>query len=57
MRPSAAELLSVMSMYNYDIPEYLLRTVVSVTGSGIRPTSVLDIIESESDASSNAPDD
>ncbi|GAB7336639.1 hypothetical protein MBLNU13_g10326t2 [Cladosporium sp. NU13] len=56
-RPSAADLLSVMSMYNYQgIPEYLLRTGVSATRAGTRPASGPNIVEHDSDVSSSASD-
>jgi tetratricopeptide (TPR) repeat protein len=58
IRPSAANLLSLMSMYNYQgIPEYLLRTQVSVTKPGARPASGPDVVERDSDASSSVSDD
>jgi tetratricopeptide (TPR) repeat protein len=57
-RPSAANLLSLMSMYNYQgIPEYLLRTQVSVAKPGARPASGPDVVERDSDASSSVSDD
>jgi tetratricopeptide (TPR) repeat protein len=57
-RPSAVDLLSLMSMYNYQgIPEYLLKA----RGSGVRPgarlTSSFDSAERDSGASSSASDD
>jgi tetratricopeptide (TPR) repeat protein len=57
-RPSAADLLSVMSMYNYQgIPEYLLHTGVSAIRAGTRPASGPDIVEHDSNVSSRASDD
>jgi tetratricopeptide (TPR) repeat protein len=57
-RPSAADLLSVMSMYNYQgIPEYLLRTGVSATRAGTRPASGPNIVERDGYMSSSGSDD
>jgi tetratricopeptide (TPR) repeat protein len=57
-RPSAADLLSLMSMYNYQgIPEYLLKARGSDARPGARLTSNLDGAECDSSASSDASDD
>lgn len=57
-RPSAADLLSLMCMYNYQgIPEYLLRTRGSDIRHSIRLASGPDGLEHGSDASSSASDD
>jgi tetratricopeptide (TPR) repeat protein len=56
-RPSAADLLSVMSMYNYQgIPEYLLRTGLSAERAGTRSASGPDVVEHDGDMSSTASD-
>ncbi|KAI7287853.1 hypothetical protein KC343_g110 [Hortaea werneckii] len=57
-RPSAADLLSLMSMYNYQgIPEYLVRT----KGSGTKPSARTPLgpndARSDIDASPSASDD
>jgi tetratricopeptide (TPR) repeat protein len=57
-RPSAADLLSLMSMYNYQgIPEYLLKARGSDVRPGARFTSNLDGAECDDSASSNTSDD
>jgi len=57
-RPSAADLLSVMSMYDHQgIPEYLLRTGASATRAGTRSTSGPGIVEHDSNANPSASDD
>jgi hypothetical protein len=57
-RSSAADLLSVMSVYHYQgIPEYLLRTGSSAIRAGARFASVPYIVERDSDVSSSGPDD
>jgi hypothetical protein len=57
-RPSAADLLSLMSMYNYQgIPEYLLKARGSGVRPGARATSNFDGAERDSGASSSASDD
>jgi tetratricopeptide (TPR) repeat protein len=57
-RPSAADLLSLMSMYNYQgIPEYLLKVRRSGVRPGARATSNFDGAERDSGASSSASDD
>jgi tetratricopeptide (TPR) repeat protein len=56
-RPSAADLLSVMSMYNYQgIPEYLLRIGESTTRADTRPATGPNIVERDSHVSSSASD-
>jgi tetratricopeptide (TPR) repeat protein len=57
-RPSAADLLSLMSMYNHQgIPESLLKAGGGDTRVGARPTSGSDGVEHDSDTSSSASDD
>ena len=57
-RPSAADLLSLMSMYNYQgIPEYLLRVGGGDTRPGTKLASDPDGVERDSDASSSASED
>jgi tetratricopeptide (TPR) repeat protein len=57
-RPSAADLLSLMSMYNYQgIPEYLLRVGGGDTRPGTTLASDPDSVERDSDASSSASED
>jgi tetratricopeptide (TPR) repeat protein len=57
-RPSAADLLSLMSMYNYQgIPEYLLKARGSGVRPGARATSNFDGAERDSGASSSASAD
>ncbi|KAM0703892.1 hypothetical protein Q7P35_008898 [Cladosporium inversicolor] len=57
-RPSAADLLSLMSMYNYQgMPEYLLRARGSDERLSTRLASNSDSVERDSDASSSASDD
>jgi tetratricopeptide (TPR) repeat protein len=57
-RPSAADLLSLMSMYNYQgIPEYLLRTRGSDSRLDTRLVSRSDGLERDSGANSSASDD
>jgi len=57
-RPSAADLLSLMSMYNYQgIPEYLLGARESDTRQSKRPVSGPDDVQHDSDARSSASDD
>jgi len=57
-RPSAADLLSLMSMYNYQgIPKYLLWTRGSDTRPDTELASVSGSVERDGDASSSASDD
>ncbi|KAI7592944.1 hypothetical protein KC316_g2029 [Hortaea werneckii] len=57
-RPSAADLLSLMSMYNYQgIPEYLLRTRGSGTKPSARPPLGPNDARSDIDESPSASDD
>ncbi|KAI7300558.1 hypothetical protein KC326_g9320, partial [Hortaea werneckii] len=57
-RPSAADLLSLMSMYNYQgIPEYLLRTRGSGTKPSARPLLGPNDARSDIDESPSASDD
>ncbi|KAI6826751.1 hypothetical protein KC340_g13820 [Hortaea werneckii] len=57
-RPSAADLLSLMSMYNYQgIPEYLLRTRGSGTKPSARPPLGPNDARSDIDESLSASDD
>jgi hypothetical protein len=54
-RPSATDLLLVISMYNNQgIPEYLVRTGVSAVRASTRPASGLNVAEHDSDMSSSA---
>jgi tetratricopeptide (TPR) repeat protein len=57
-RPSAANLLSRMSMYNYQgIPEYLLKAEKLITSPGLRLASGPSRIERDSDTISSLSDD
>ncbi|GAB7332859.1 hypothetical protein MBLNU13_g04577t2 [Cladosporium sp. NU13] len=54
-RPSAADLLSLMSMYNYQgIPEYLIKAGGCDTRAGVRLRSSLPSVERDIDASSSS---
>ncbi|GAB7336775.1 hypothetical protein MBLNU13_g10865t1, partial [Cladosporium sp. NU13] len=58
LRPSAADLLSLMSMYNYQsIPEYLLKAGGGNKRPSTRLASGQDDVQRDSDASSSASDD
>ena len=54
-RPSAVDLLSLMSMYKYQgIPEYLVKAEIHDTRAGARLRSSLCGVEQDSDASSSS---
>jgi tetratricopeptide (TPR) repeat protein len=58
VRPSAADLLSLMSMYNYQsIPEYLLKARGGNERPDTRLASGQDDVQRDSDESSSASDD